>query len=46
MPPETLKTYLPAALEAARADAIGAALPYAGMVSPGAAWALVSNRLN
>ncbi len=43
MPPETLETSLPAALEAARADAIGAALPYAGVVSPGAAWALVSS---
>lgn len=37
----TLELTLPPALERARADAAGAALPYAGVVDPGAAWALV-----
>lgn len=43
MPPETLEISLPAALESARADAVANALPYAGVVTPGAAWALVSS---
>jgi rhodanese-related sulfurtransferase len=43
MPPEVLELSLPAVLEKAREDAIDAALPYAGGVTPAQAWALVSS---
>ena len=42
MPPELLEITLPAALQSAHDQAIASGLPYAGVVSPTAAWALVA----
>ena len=43
MPPELLQITLPDALQSAQAQAIADGLPYAGVIGPAAAWALVSS---